>query len=325
MLWTDLLTANGVDLRAVDAGSVALNGLDPMRVMHLARPLRRRDLDRVLAARSPGLLVASSISGGCRRDLEAAGWSWIDEDAEVGVVAQLDGLALDDVRVTPAQNSELSEWPRGVSAFAIVRSLLLSHGPSRQSDLASATGFSQPLVSRTLNRLCDDDLVVRSDSGWAARDWSRLARWWVARYRGPGGVRLRFATAVEPWAAVDQILEAAKSANVEVAFSGAIAADATAPWTEPSSVVCYADGHLALDETALVESADPQAGVQIIVPADDSVWSSTSEVTMALRTDSVPVTDPLQTAWHIFTENGRSAEEQVSRVLDHAGRDSSSR
>lgn len=129
---------------------------------------------------------------------------------------------------------------------------------------------------------------------------------------GPGGVVLRLATTIDPWSAARQILEAAESANVKVAFSGAIAADATAPWTEPTSVVCYAAGHLELDDTDLVESANPQASVQIIVPADDSVWSHISAPTVALHEGPVPVTDSLQTAWHIRTEDGslvRGSEE----------------
>lgn len=59
-------------------------------------------------------------------------------------------------------------------------------------------------------------------------------------------------------------------------------------------------------------------GVQIVVPADDSVWSHISTPTVALHEGPVPVTDPLQTAWHIRTEDERSSEEQIARVLDHS-------
>lgn len=314
VLWTDLLTANGVDLRVIDTDRVTLGDAPAAHLVVLDRPLRGRDITALSDRATSGLVIAASIGPQARRRLTSVGWSWIDERAAEGHLASL-RLDLDDhdLPAAPLSRQAQPAWPRGFAAFTIVRHLLAADSPSLQTDLASLARCSQPLVSRTLRRLAVDGLVMQTGSGWVPSDTEMLARWWIQRYRGPGGIILRFHSDLDPWDAAGQIHDAAL--DTPVLFSGAIAADAMAPWTEPATVTCYAAGHLELDTTDLIESANPDAAVRVIVPADTSIWDTATTATVAMRPTPVPVTDLLQTAWHIDIAHGRSAEEQLRHLL----------
>lgn len=306
-MWVDLLAAEDIDVALPSPNLVVLDGGAPLPLLIFARRLRGRDVERLPAA--GGLVVARGIGPLIRSRLDEAGWSWIDENDRAVALHGL-GVTLDRAP-TDSKSAPTQSWPRGYAAFAIGRALILT-GATDQATLAEHAACSQPLVSRTLRRLTRDDLVVARRSSW--QPTAALVRWWLDRYPGPGGTTVRLWSPEDPWANAAALLTACEDQDIDATVTGAVAADVLAPWTDPIDLTVYVDRTPDISTTRFVESSDSDAPVRLILPADPAVTMGRERLTGPDGTD-VWVTDPLLTAWTIVKASGRSADQQVRRLL----------
>jgi hypothetical protein len=305
-MWVDVLIDAGVDVALPSPDEVRLNKGPALRLVTLDRPLRGRDLNGL---GGPGLLVATRIGPTLRARLQANAWSWVAEDAQAAHVAGLD-IVVGQARETTDPGAR-PRWPRGHATFAIMRALLLA-GRADQATLAGCADCSQPLVSRTLRRLADDGLVHGRRGEW--RPGPDLARWWLDRYPGPGGTTLHLWAPGRPWDNAETLVDACDQEGVDVTLTGAVAADATSPWTDPARVTAYVNRTPSADRGDLVESSDPEAPIRLVVPADHRI-TATRAASQSPAGRRLWVTDPLVTAWAVRDEAGRSAEDQIERLL----------
>lgn len=306
-MWVDLLAAEDIDVVMPAPDEVVIDGGEPLPLRIFTRRLRGRDVERLPT--DSGLVVAQGIGPSVRTRLADAGWWWIDESNQT---ASLHGAGVSlDGSPTDAEPAPRPSWPRGYAAFAIVRALLLA-GTADQAALAERAACSQPLVSRTLRRLAREDLVLNARGSW--RPTPALAPWWLDRYPGPGGTTIRLWAPDDPWANATTLVREYEAQDIDVTVTGAVAADALAPWTDPDRLTVYVDRTADPSTTRFVESSDADAPIRLVLPADPTVTIGRERV-MARDGTEIGVTDPLLTAWTIKDASGRSTDEQVRRLL----------
>ena len=306
-MWVDLLAAADIDVAMPAPDTVVIDGGAPLPLKILTRRLRGRDVERLAA--DCGLVVAQGIGPSVRTRLTDAGWWWIDEADKT---ASLRGREVSlDQSLTDAAPAPRASWPRGYAAFAIVRALLLT-GAADQAALAERAACSQPLVSRTLRRLAHEGLVIGGRSSW--QPTPALVTWWVNRYPGPGGTTVRLWSPEAPWVNAATLVREYEAQGIDVTVTGAVAADALAPWTDPARLTVYVDRTADPSETRFVESSDADAPIRLVLAADATVTMGREQV-VAPDGTKVWVTDPLMTAWTIKDASERSADQQVQRLL----------
>jgi hypothetical protein len=213
--------------------------------------------------------------------------------------------------------------------FAVSRRLLAGV-PCTQTVLAAAAGVSQPRVSQVLKQLAALGLVTRNhdahEPGWQPTDWDDLTDWWLDAYPGPGGLTTY-------WYALDGIVDQALSvlaslreAGMPCAVSGDVAADQLAPWRRPGRALVYAlpersgglDGSdrpdaLDLGRLGFTPAADEEATLELVLPADVSVWrpAPSSVTTLPGR---IPTVDPIQALWDLSRSPGSDTDQAVEAL-----------
>jgi len=233
--------------------------------------------------------------------------------------------------------------------FALARILLSTSIPMRQGDsaasarrpgnislrpsLASALGVSQPHISLLLRKL-PSGAVRPVSEGWVVDDFDILWNWHCSVYPGPGGVHLSWRsrhhreTQARNVSKVTRIARSALRhdlANAPVLRAGFEAmpvptrnsihafvtlegeqphADELGPVTFFSPVIVS-----SMTELGYTRCAAAEASVQIIQPADPTVYRTASAWRLESRTD------PLLTAWSL---RGTSQKMQVAALRDWA-------
>lgn len=79
-------------------------------------------------------------------------------------------------------------------------------------------------------------------------------------------------------------------------------------------MTAYVNRTPSADRGDLVESSDPEAPIRLVVPADHRI-TATRSASQSPAGRRLWVTDPLVTAWAVRDEAGRSAEDQIERLL----------
>jgi len=214
-------------------------------------------------------------------------------------------LALDERQTGTASThteSRRSPWGR----WALMRALALADGARTQTTLARETGISQPAVSQVLERL--DDTVERTSDGWRARDRSLMWDEFLNDYAGPGGVTSYWYGLDSIAQQADKAVASAREEDVAALLSGDSAADRLAPWRIPVKGVVYASSALDLRRQALAESEPANATMEVVVPADRTLW-----VTAATWSSGLTV-DPLIATWDLLRSGGPDARESADRL-----------
>lgn len=214
-------------------------------------------------------------------------------------------LALDERQTERASThtaSRRSPWGR----WALMRTLALADDARTQTALARETGISQPAVSQGLERLAD--MVERTSDGWRARDRSLMWDEFMNDYAGPGGVTSYWYGLYPITQQTDKAVASGREEDVAALLSGDSAADRLAPWRIPVKGVVYASSALDLRRRALAESEPANATMEVIVPADRTLW-----VTAATWSSGATV-DPLIAAWDLRRSGGPDARESADRL-----------
>jgi hypothetical protein len=315
MRWTDSLADAAVELMSVDTDRLVLRhagDVRSFRLHRLARAPRPSELTECLGTNS--LLVTPSLTVSAQSRLRELGWSWITDAGQLHL--RFPGRAVDTVgddggRSAPAPAGSARLTARGIGTFAVVRRMLLAPY-SRQVDLATATGLTQPRVSQILSRLANDNVVIRDDGGWMLVDWDDALQAWLSSYSGPRGI-------VTYWSGLDDVwsntLTALDRLSQSAVLSGDVAADLLAPWRQPRLATVYVASMDDLRSTGLVRVAGPNDGtVAVCVPDDRTVWPTTP-ITRRFRGRSLYVADPVQVLRDVSLIDDNDAQQATQSVV----------
>lgn len=301
----------GVTVETVDAQHVRLRDESGERVLRLCR------VDRPLASsqlpsppREPALL---SLPRATRRTIEAArraGWEVVTDAGTVSMAfpaPQLDRPA-DQSRLAGRSQPGPVPW----STFTVSRRLL-AIGPSRQLELAAASGVSQSKVSRVLTRLVDLGLAVRTADGWRPAEWGDLFDWWLANYPGPAGVTTYWYSLDDPTTQTAKALKVlAGVPHADAVVSGDTAADCLAPWRRPEKTTIYARAGVSLVSAGCIPVGSAvEATLSLVAPRDPGVWLPSEWVLGGL-----PMADPLQVAHDVSISGGVDSSEAVDHLRE---------
>lgn len=192
--------------------------------------------------------------------------------------------------------------------WALMRILALASEALPQTILAGEVGISQPAVSQALSRLGAS--VERTSGGWRARDRSLMWDAFLSEYPGPGGI-------TSYWYGLESVnqqaadaIESARTSSIDALLSGDSAVDLLSPWRIPVRGVVYARSALDLRRHAFAESAPERATMEVVVPADSSLWATASSW------PPKETVDPLIAAWDLLHSGGPDARESAERLKD---------
>jgi hypothetical protein len=153
--------------------------------------------------------------------------------------------------------------------------------------------------------------VERTVHGWTPTEWDRLCDWWLAHYRGPGGVTTYWYS-LEAVAAQAMNAVRLQPSTARVALSGDAAADLVAPWRRPVQAVVYLERAIDLSRAGWTSSDASAATLLLVNPKDPGVWPvqpmEGEDVIPAL-----PLADPVQVLWDLTRAPGPDAGEAASR------------
>ena len=306
----DVLADAGVEVLPTDADHVELRspaGHATFRVRRTDRPLKPSAIGP--APTRASLLVAPRATAAALTEAQRQRWSVVTDAGAVAVRFPRDRW----VRRVPAPSQPPAGQPRGPAPWGLLTVVrrLLEAAPTTQAELARRSRLSQPRVSQLLKPLTAQRLVQRTTDGWTPGDWDRLCDWWLAHYRGPGGVATY-------WYALDDVpAQAAKAAQLHasagrVAISGDAAADLVAPWRRPVQAVVYAERAVDLGRAGWTGTDSAAATLVLVNPKDPGVWPV--EPPAAADGDvALPVADPVQVLWDLTRAPGPDAPDAAAR------------
>lgn len=191
--------------------------------------------------------------------------------------------------------------------YALLRTLLRTHRPRTQIELAAECGVSQVAISHGLRLL--GTAVVREENGWRAVRPEMLWEQFLTEYPGPQGI-------TSYWLGLDSIVQqadAVMAATVERGslVSGDTAADLIAPWRIGIKAVVYARTGVDLAGFGFAETTQANATLEFVVPADPTIWATAQA--WAPKMQPVMV-DPVLVAWDVQRIGGSDAAEAVVRI-----------
>lgn len=271
LVWITTLEQNGIAVLLIDSEHVRLTDDDHSVVFFvLTVPRLARTHDIKTAPEHHALLVAPSITNEALRRARAAGWSVVTDDGAGWLRLGERTLRLHGEH--PAQPPKRPSGRPARSVFSVVRALFALVDEARQQEIAEFAHVSQAAVSKTLNRLAERQLVARGQHGWQVTDRAGTISWWLAHYRGPGGIETH-------WFGTDPINEQAYGAyralddeQANPIVSGDVAADLVAPWRAPQRATLYAQRGIDFSAVGLTPSDASVSTLTFILPDDPGVW-----------------------------------------------------
>jgi hypothetical protein len=270
-VWITTLEEHGIAVLPLDSEHVRLTDDDDSAVffvLTVPRPARTRDVKPAPERRA--LLVAPSITSEALERAWAAGWSVVTDDGTGRIRLAQRTVRLDGAQ--PVSPPTRKRGRPGRSIFSVVRALFALEGGARQDEIAEFAHVGQAAVSKALNRLIEQGLVVRSPSGWQLTDRAGAISWWLAHYPGPGGIE-------NHWFGIDPINEQAYRAYLALdgeqanpIISGDVAADLVAPWRTPRRATLYARRGIDFAAIGLTPSDTSASTLTLVLPDDHGVW-----------------------------------------------------
>ncbi len=270
-MWVTTLEDNGIAVVPVDSEHVRLTDDNQSAIFFvLTIPRMARTHDIKPAPDRRALLVAHSITSDALERAWTQGWSVVTDDG-IGRLR----LARRSVELGSTDTPQAATRPRGRpgrGVFSVMRVLFALENGARQDEIAEFAHVGQAAVSKALNRLAERDLVARGEHGWQVTDRAGAVSWWLAHYRGPGGIETH-------WFGVDPINEQAYRAYVALdreraspVVSGDVAADLVAPWRTPRRATLYAQRGADFSAIGLTPSDASASRLTVVLPDDPGAW-----------------------------------------------------
>ncbi|MGO9911673.1 MAG: hypothetical protein ACLPQS_10985 [Acidimicrobiales bacterium] len=252
---------------------------------------------------APILVVAPWISARTREVLIAEGFNYIDLTGNARVEITTNPVLFlsyqgADRDPQPAQRGKARV--RGPKAGRLIRFLCDVAPPYTVSEIASSTRLTPGYVSRLLDSLDDEALVVRTKRGQVtSTDVSGLLRRWTESYDVFKTNRAWLFVA--PQGPADLLRRLAD--NKEVAVTGSFAAVRMAPVAAPTLLTAYGRDAQATATAFGLLPADRGANVVLLTPFDEVVWERTT------AEEGICYVSPSQIAVDSLTGNGRMPSE----------------
>lgn len=313
-VWMDVLADAGVEVLPADADHVELRssaGRAVFQVRRLDRPLKPSAIGP--APTRTSLLVAPRATRAAAAAAERQHWSVVTDAGTVAIRFPRNRWIRRDAAAAQPPAVGRSRGPAPWGQLTVVRRLL-EYAPLTQVELARTSQLGQSRVSQLLKPLAAQRLVERTGRGWAPADWDRLCDWWLAHYRGPGGVTTY-------WYSLDAVpAQAANAVQVQpstarVAVSGDAAADLVAPWRRPVQAVVYTERATDLSRSGWTPTDAAGATLLLVNPKDPGVWPVqplAGEDVIA----ELPLADPVQVLWDLTHAPGPDGGEAAARWRD---------
>jgi hypothetical protein len=190
---------------------------------------------------------------------------------------------------------------RGAKAARLVRVLADVRPPYGVRELAGAAELTAGYVSRLLDALDRDALIVRGRRGRVEEvDVAALLRAWAQVY---DVFRREVASAYVAPKGAAQALEQLAEVPVQTLVTGSFAVARLAPVAVPAMLAVYCDDVPAVAADLNLLAADEGANVTLLRPFDDAVWKRASQ------TQGVEYAAPSQVVVDCLTGNGRMPSE----------------
>jgi hypothetical protein len=249
------------------------------------------------------MVIAPWLGARARDVLAGHGVSYADATGNVRLVSERPGLYVTGVGAAkdpwPADKSLKSL--RGRGAMRSLRALLDFAPPYGVRELAVRADVSAATLSRVIDLLARDGLVVRDDKGAVNEvEWAGVIRRWAQDYdvvRTNDGVSY-----LQPrgLAALTNLL---RETSLRYAVTGSLAARAFAPVAPARLGMVYVDNVVAAVEELDLRVTDVGANVILLQPYDGVVFERLVE------RDGLQLVSPTQLAVDLLTGPGRAPSE----------------
>lgn len=273
-----LLALRGAGITAVAEDARTLRTSTGERIRVSRRPVPSSvDMEGVLATGERVLVQVKRLTPALRQKAL--------QDHRI-ILAIGDKLVIDGELVSAEEQTDDRKRRRGrkpYGEFAVARALLSTSPPRPlvQEEIAERAGIRQPAVSEALRRL--GPFVARSRVGWQAAHRKDLFDYAATEYPGAGGITTYW------WHADDIHTQAAVIAkHTEGALLGGdLAASNIAGWRQPEHALVYL--HTGLDPAlhGFVAATHDDHTLELVVPADTTLWASAQAFHTAECTDPV--------------------------------------
>jgi hypothetical protein len=262
--------------------------------------------------------VAPFVSPGLGEALIEAGWSWADTAGNFDIKAP--GLRLRQRLLLHRPPPARRELPGGTGSTAIIR-WLINKAPLGErldpSTLIEIGHVSQPWVSKLLQNLAGQQLVVREGRSYRLDAVEPLLDAFLHDYRGPGGSE-RCAYSLDTpneLAARAAVTLGRLMPQGSFAVSADVGPDLISSWRKPTHTILYLRDSVALDELGLVDAKGRgDANVLLRMPADASLFSTLTS--RSSRSTTIPLVDLPQMIWDALDLGGEDRQEAAGRLRE---------
>lgn len=277
--------------------------------VEVKRTIEPRDVDRVadqvslLASQAERgavpVVAASYLSPRSRQLLERLGVGYIDTTGNVWIEVSEPGLFIS------TSGADRDPWPqddelqslRGRGAARAVRAIIDSAPPFGVRELAAATGTSAATLSRVLELMERDDIVVRERRGPVLKvDWQAAIRRWSQDYDQTNSNTAT--TYLEP-RGIPTLEKALTKSELRYAATGAFAAQRFDPIAPARVAALYVDDAYRAADVLALREADAGANVVLLEPFDPVVFDR------CVTRDKLRCVAPSQLAVDLLTGPGR--------------------
>lgn len=253
-------------------------------------------------ARSPlrdHLLVAPYISPQTQRYLRERGAFYLDLSGNAHWTLRSPAVHVSSTSQKPrSEKRTTGRTLRGAKAGRLIRELCEARAPFTVSSLARELSIDYGNVSRYLDLLGRDALVVRNPRGPVTSvHWEGVLRRWSEDYRRPRA---------EPYfdpRGLEHFHRSVASSGMAYALTGVVAAAAYAPYTVVKTTSCYCDDLDDLARRLGLMPGDQHANVMLLRPFDSVVYSRTKEA------GSNIIVSPAQAAIDLLAGRGRELDQ----------------
>lgn len=256
----------------------------------------------VLAGSRP-LFVAPWISEQTRGRLTSDDVSFVDATGNVRLIADRPGLYV------TAKGATKNPWPtdkklqslRGVGTMRAVRALLDFTPPYGVRELAGRSEASAPTLSRVIDLLARDDLLIRDDKGTVLGvDWAGTVRRWARDYDVM--TTNDTATYLQP-RGLPALTDTLRSTKIRYALTGSLAANELAPYAPGKLAMVYVKNLRDAADAFDLRPADTGGNVVLLEPYDAIVFAR------SIERSGLSIVNPSQLAVDLLTGPGRAPSE----------------
>lgn len=290
--------------------------------VEIKRNLESRDIHSVIQqisqiaeafpTRALPLVAAAYLSPRARALLRDRGVGYLDTTGNIHIAASTPGLFIsaDGVDRDPWPREHKLQSLRGRGAARALRAIVDTRPPFGVRELARSTGASAPTLSRVLDLLEREAIVVRSRGAVATVDWQAAIRRWAEDYSQSDSNTPVLALEPRGVPAIENKLRAAKLAY---AVTGAFAAQRFDPIAPARSVTVYTANAAMFMEHLDLREVEAGANVVVLEPFASVVFDRTMD------RDGLRCAAPSQLAADLLTGPGREPS-QGEQILEWMAR-----